>query len=86
MRLWAMTRVLLLLLLANGAPVVAKKILATRFSRPIDSGTRGYDGQPLFGDRKLSAESFFQSWPLQLAAMFWDWVAKLARCLEVSLC
>jgi hypothetical protein len=52
MRLWAMTRVLLLLLLANGAPVVAKKILATRFSRPIDSGTRGYDGQPLFGGSK----------------------------------
>ena len=47
-----MTRVLLLLLLANGTPVVAKKILANRFSHPLDGGAKCHDGQPLFGISK----------------------------------
>lgn len=46
------TRSILLLLLANGTPVLAKKILGDRFSRPLDRGARFLDGQPWFGKSK----------------------------------
>ncbi|MBV8899356.1 MAG: CDP-archaeol synthase [Verrucomicrobia bacterium] len=52
MRLWVITRTLFLLLLANGAPVIAKKIFGDRFSRPLDGGARFLDGQPWFGNSK----------------------------------
>lgn len=43
---------LVLLALANGAPVIARNILGDQFSWPIDAGVRFIDGQPLFGDSK----------------------------------
>ena len=46
------TRLLLLVVLANAMPVVAKKVLGDRFSRPLDGGARCHDGQPLFGASK----------------------------------
>jgi hypothetical protein len=46
------TRLLFLLLVANGTPVLANKILGNRFSRPLDSGARFLDGQPWFGKSK----------------------------------
>jgi CDP-archaeol synthase len=52
MQLWVITRLIFLLILANGTPVVAKKILSNRFSRPLDSGARCPDSQPLFGVSK----------------------------------
>src|SRR4029077_20999384 len=52
MRLWVITRLLLLVVLANAMPVVAKKVLGNRFSRPLDGGARCHDGQPLFGASK----------------------------------
>jgi len=33
-------------------PVIAKKVLGDRFSRPLDGDTRCRDGQPLFGQSK----------------------------------
>jgi hypothetical protein len=51
-RLGTISRLLLLLTLANGAPVVAKKILGTHFSYPVDTGTTGPDDQALFGKSK----------------------------------
>jgi CDP-archaeol synthase len=51
-RLWAIIRMLFLLTLANGAPVVAKKIFGDRLSRALDNGARYLDGQPLFGASK----------------------------------
>jgi hypothetical protein len=51
-RLWVTTRLLFLLALANGAPVLAKKMFGNRFSRPLDNGARCLDGQPLFGTSK----------------------------------
>ena len=44
--------VLVLLILANGAPVLASKLLRTRFSWPLDGGRSFLDGQPLFGASK----------------------------------
>lgn len=41
-----------LLTLANGAPVVAKKILGGRFALPLDFGAVLFDGRPVFGPSK----------------------------------
>jgi CDP-diglyceride synthetase len=43
---------LVLLTLANGAPIVAKKIFGPRFARPLDAGLIFFDGRPLFGHSK----------------------------------
>jgi CDP-2,3-bis-(O-geranylgeranyl)-sn-glycerol synthase len=45
-------KLLALLALANGTPVLAKDILRDRFSRPLDGGLRFFDGRPLFGPSK----------------------------------
>jgi CDP-archaeol synthase len=51
-RIGTISRLLLLLTLANGTPVLAKKILGTHFSYPVDTGTTGPDDQALFGTSK----------------------------------
>jgi len=43
---------LVLLAVANGTPVIAKKILSDRLSRALDGGTLFYDGKPVFGPTK----------------------------------
>ena len=45
-------QVLVLLALANGAPVLAKKIFGARFACPLDFGIRFFDGRPVFGASK----------------------------------
>jgi hypothetical protein len=45
-------KLLVLLTLANGTPIVAKKILGSRFSFPVDAGTSFWDRRPLFGPSK----------------------------------
>ncbi|HHJ18002.1 MAG TPA: CDP-archaeol synthase [Gammaproteobacteria bacterium] len=45
-------KLLMLALLANGTPVLVKRLLGQRFSRPVDGGLRFIDGQPLFGRSK----------------------------------
>jgi CDP-2,3-bis-(O-geranylgeranyl)-sn-glycerol synthase len=45
-------QLLVLITLANGAPIVAKKIFGPRFSFPLDAGTVFFDGRPLFGPSK----------------------------------
>lgn len=42
----------LLLLAANGAPVVAKRMLGSRLAFPLDGGAKFLDGQSLFGASK----------------------------------
>jgi CDP-diglyceride synthetase len=48
----AMLRMMALLIVANGAPVLAKKICGRRFSFPLDGGVMFSDGQPVFGRSK----------------------------------
>jgi CDP-2,3-bis-(O-geranylgeranyl)-sn-glycerol synthase len=43
---------LLLLLAANGAPVIGQLLFGTRGALPVDNGRRLRDGQPLFGTSK----------------------------------
>ena len=45
-------QLLVLLTLANGAPVIAKKIGGGYFSFPLDFGVTFFDGRPLFGSSK----------------------------------
>jgi CDP-archaeol synthase len=49
---WQDLQLLVLLMLANGAPVAAKNILGDRFSHPLDAGVEFVDGRPLFGRSK----------------------------------
>ena len=43
---------LVVLTIANGMPVIAKKMLGEWLARPIDGGWLLWDGQPLFGRSK----------------------------------
>ncbi len=45
-------QLLVLLLLANGTPMVAGKLLGARLARPLDGGLEFADGRPLFGRSK----------------------------------
>ena len=45
-------QILFLLLLANGAPVIAKKLLGPRMAYPLDGGKKFIDGRPLLGASK----------------------------------
>lgn len=45
-------RALLLLVVANSAPVLGRKLLGRRLDYPLDGGLRFFDGHPLFGPSK----------------------------------
>ena len=46
------TKTILLLLVANGAPIIVKNVLKNRYNQPIDRGKPLADGHPLFGYSK----------------------------------
>ena len=48
----ALAEVLILLAVANGAPVVAARLCGGKLAWPIDGGVRFIDGRPLFGPSK----------------------------------
>lgn len=43
---------LLLLIVANGAPIVVNRIMGTTWDFPLDAGARFFDGRPLLGASK----------------------------------
>jgi hypothetical protein len=45
-------QLLILLVVANGTAVAAKKLLGVVFTRPLDGGALFVDGQPVFGPSK----------------------------------
>ena len=47
-----LSKILLLLLIANGAPILAKKIFKDKFCQPIDFGLEFIDHRPLLGPTK----------------------------------
>jgi len=55
-------QVLLLLITANGAPILARRLLKHRFYRPLDGGLNLADGEPLLGASK--------TWRGLIAALF----------------
>jgi CDP-archaeol synthase len=52
MQLLLVIKLLVLLTIANGTPVLAKMVFGNRFSRPVDGGHEFVDGRPLFGPAK----------------------------------
>lgn len=48
----AILQSLVLLTLANGGPVVGKRVFGGRFSYPLDGGIKFFDRRPLFGASK----------------------------------
>jgi hypothetical protein len=52
MHILPILQMMVLLTLANGAPVVAKKICGSRFSVPLDFGVMFFDRRPVFGSSK----------------------------------
>ncbi|WP_337241538.1 CDP-archaeol synthase, partial [Proteus faecis] len=52
MTLWPILQSLVILTLANTAPVVAKKVFGARFSHPVDGGLTFFDKRPLLGSSK----------------------------------
>ena len=49
---WTAVRLLVLLGVANAAPVAAKRVLGARWSTPLDGGLRFVDGRRLLGPAK----------------------------------
>lgn len=52
MNLVAIIQLLVLLAIANTAPIAGKRLLGSRLSFPIDGGLGFFDGRPLFGPSK----------------------------------
>jgi CDP-2,3-bis-(O-geranylgeranyl)-sn-glycerol synthase len=50
--IWLSARLLLLLSVANGAPILAQRLLGTRWNAPLDGGMRFFDGRPILGSGK----------------------------------
>jgi len=48
----AIGQCVLLLVVANGAPIVARKLFGERFGQSLDGGVKLADGRPLFGPAK----------------------------------
>jgi CDP-2,3-bis-(O-geranylgeranyl)-sn-glycerol synthase len=48
----ALAQVLILLSLANGSPVIAKRIFGATYAAPVDGNARFFDGRPLVGPSK----------------------------------
>ena len=51
-RFLTIAQAVMLLAVANGAPVIAAKILRHHLSFPLDGGAKFVDGRPLFGKSK----------------------------------
>ena len=52
MHLIVILQLLILLMLANGTPVIAKKMLGRQYSYPLDGNLTFADGRPVFGRSK----------------------------------
>jgi CDP-diglyceride synthetase len=62
---------LLLLIAANGAPVITSKLLGNRLARPIDNGFNLSDGYRLFGNSKTWRGLFSALFLTTVVAILW---------------
>jgi CDP-2,3-bis-(O-geranylgeranyl)-sn-glycerol synthase len=75
MHLSLILRLLVLLTLANGTPVVINKVLGRRLSYPIDGGVKFVDGKPLFGSSKTIRGVLYSVLVTAVGASLagWEW-------------
>ena len=68
-------QLMILLVVANGTPIAAKKVLGNAFERPLDSGAVFFDGRPLFGPSKTIRGIVLSllATPLAASAMGLQW-------------
>src|SRR5260370_35488339 len=75
MHLSLILRLLVLLTLANGTPVVINKVLGRRLSYPIEGGVKFVDGKPLFGSSKTIREVLYSvlETAVRPSLAGWEW-------------
>lgn len=91
MNIEILLKLLALVAIANGAPILAKKIFKNWFNQPVDRGFRFIDGKPLFGPSKtyrgviasLVATSIAAA-SLQLSLMTGFWFALFTMLGDLS--
>jgi hypothetical protein len=57
----AILQLMALLTVANGTPLIAKKMFGCYFAHPVDAGITFFDQRPLFGSSKTLAAFCCQS-------------------------
>lgn len=62
-------KILFLLLLANGTPIVVKKLLGSRFAYSLDGGKKYFDGRPWFGVSKTIRGIIFSIFVTSIGAV-----------------
>jgi CDP-2,3-bis-(O-geranylgeranyl)-sn-glycerol synthase len=74
--IWLGLRLLLLLGVANSAPIVARRLLGDRWAAPLDFGLKFVDGRPLLGPGKTIrgvvaaiVATALAAWALGIAAL-----------------
>ncbi len=78
-------KLMLLLMVANGAPILLRWLLEGRAARPVDGGLLFSDGRPLFGASKTIAgltaslvATTFMAWLIGLPPLIGCYIAGLA--------
>ncbi len=65
-------KVLLLIIIANGAPIIARHIFRAHFNDPLDLGMRFFDKRPIFGPSKTMRGIFMAVMITPVAAHYMD--------------
>lgn len=65
-------KVLALIIIANGAPIIARYIFRSHFDDPVDMGIRFFDKRPLFGPSKTMRGIFCAVMVTPIAAHFME--------------
>jgi len=78
---WDALRLLLLLGVANVAPIAAKNLLGRRWQAPLDGGRRFLDGRPLLGPSKTWRGLAAAVAATALAALLLGWPAPVGALL-----
>ena len=65
-------QILLLIIIANGAPIIARNIFRSHFDEPLDMGLKFFDNRPVFGPSKTIRGIFVAVMVTPIAAHYMD--------------
>jgi CDP-2,3-bis-(O-geranylgeranyl)-sn-glycerol synthase len=77
-------KVLVLLGIANGTPIIAKKLLGRHFAMPLDAGAKAPDGRPWLGSSKTVRGLGLSVLATALAAPLFGYTWKLGAALAAT--